>query len=167
MRCFMGGCNGPRLATSNFCVIHATRLEREKARVALPETTQVGLGPVLKYETPGEEIERLLKENLELKREAGQWKTKYDQLNIIYNKLADQWNAFQALSKPDNRNIQRAEGAGEMARKLGEILLCLAYDTDSRDLIQNLLSELHFRQQPAGGQEVEVSEKLVRSPHRG
>lgn len=157
MRCFMGGCNGPRLATSNFCVIHATRHEREMSRVVLPETTQVGLGPVLKYETPGEEIERLLKENLALKQEAGQWRTKYDQLTIIYNKLADQWNAFQALSKPDNRNIQRAEGAGEMARKLAEVLLGVAYSTDVRDLLRKFLDDM----EGAGGREVEVSEKMV------
>jgi len=171
-KCAKDDCELTSLKGSHFCWNHADpherRREPHRATQALPEKSQAtGLDTVIHYETPGEEIERLLKENLALKQEAGKWKSKYDQLNIIYNKLADQWNVFQASSRPDNRNIQRAEGAGEMARKLAEVLLCLAYDTDSRDLILELFDKLGQAQNPASGQEVEVGGKLVRSPHRG
>lgn len=121
--------------------------------------------PHMYYLPPGHNSYDPTQRISELEREVGKWKSKYEQLEVIYNKLADQWNAFQALSKPDNRNIQRAEGAGEMARKLGEVLLCLAYDTDARPLIAKLLVTLADAQNPAGGQKVEVSGKLVK--HRG
>lgn len=101
-----------------------------------------------------DDVEALNEEILKLKQEVGMWRSKYEHLDQIYNKLADQWNVFQATNKPDNRNIQRAEGAGEMARKLAEVLLCLAYDHDARDLIQEFLGALHDAQDPASGQEV-------------
>jgi hypothetical protein len=100
---------------------------------------------------------------LVLQQELGMWRDKYEHLAITYNKLADQWNVFQATNRPDNRNIQRAEGAGEMARKLAEVLLGVAYEKDVRDLLKKVLDDM----EDAGGREVEVSEKLVRSPDRG
>lgn len=100
---------------------------------------------------------------LALEQECGALQTKYAQLQQIYNKLADQWNVFQATSRPDNRNIQRAEGAGEMARKLAEVLLGVAYATDVRDLLQKILQDMG----DAGGREVEVGGQLVKSTRRG
>ncbi len=88
--------------------------------------------------------------------EAGMWRSKHEHLQQIYNKLADQWNVFQATARPDNRNIQRAEGAGEMARKLAEALLAIAYDKDARELLTDLLLKLNVEQGKPAGQEVEV-----------
>jgi len=96
-----------------------------------------------------------------LERELAALQQKHAHLQQIYNKLADQWNVFQATNRPDNRNIQRAEGAGEMARKLAEVLLGVAYSTDVRDLLRKLLDDM----EGSGGQTVEVSEKLV-TTHR-
>lgn len=107
------------------------------------------------------EYEALQRELLAARQEAGQWRTKYEHLDQVYNKLADQWNVFQSLNKPDNRNIQRAEGAGEMARKLAEVFLGLAYQKDTREILRKLLEDLDA----PGGCEVEVGGKLV--PHRG
>lgn len=103
------------------------------------------------------EYEELQRQLLAAKQEAGQWRTKYEHLDQIYNKLADQWNVFQSLNKPDNRNIQRAEGAGEMARRLAGVLLGVAYQKDTREALRKLLEDLDA----PGGQDVEVSQGLV------
>lgn len=106
------------------------------------------------------QIEELQRQLLAAQREAGMWRTKYEHLDQVYNKLADQWNVFQSLNKPDNRNIQRAEGAGEMARKLAEVFLGLAYGKDVREVLRKILEDLEA---PAG-REVEVSQGLVKVP---
>ena len=98
----------------------------------------------------------------QLQRELGALQQKYEHLQQTYNKLADQWNVFQATARPDNRNIQRAEGAGEMARKLAEVFLSLAYDKDAIGSLQNILWALEEIQKKPSGQEVEVGGKLVR-----
>lgn len=103
------------------------------------------------------EIEDLQRQLLAAKQEAGQWRTKYEHLDQVYNKLADQWNVSQSLNKLDNRNIQRAEGAGEMARKLAEVLLGVAYQKDTREILRKILEDLDA----PGGQDVEVSQGLV------
>lgn len=90
--------------------------------------------------------------------EAGKWQTKYEQLQQIYNKLADQWNAIQATARPDNRNLQRAEGAGEMARLLAEVLLGVAYSKEVSGLLRRLLDDM----ERACGQEVAVNAPVVR-----
>lgn len=114
---------------------------------------------------PSDEIKELQRLLLAAQQEAGKWKDKYDHLNNIYCKLADQWNAFQATSRPDNRNVHRAEAAGEVTRKMAEVFMALAYDHDAFDLIATLLEMLRELQQGGAGRTVEVSERLV--PHRG
>lgn len=71
------------------------------------------------------------------------WKQiEYDKLNNIYCKLADQWNAFQATARPDSRNVHRAEAAGELARKLAEVLIGLSYDKDIQQPLLEVLDGL-------------------------
>lgn len=43
-------------------------------------------------------------------------------LNQLYAELADTWNAFQALHRPTQRNVHRAEATGYLARKLIQLL---------------------------------------------
>jgi hypothetical protein len=81
-----------------------------------------------------------------LERELAGAEDRYKQLDGIYTKLADQWNAFQATARPDNRNVHRAEAAGEMARKLAEAFLSLAYDKDARQVLLDVLSALALAQ---------------------
>lgn len=71
------------------------------------------------------------------------WKQiEYDKLKNVYDKLADQWNAFQATARPDNRNVHRAEAAGELARKLAEVLIGLSYDKDIQQPLLEVLDGL-------------------------
>lgn len=82
------------------------------------------------------------------------WKQiEYDKLNDIYCKLADQWNAFQATARPDNRNVHRAEAAGELARKLAEVLIGLSYDKDVRQPLLEVLGSIVRAQSNAPRQE--------------
>lgn len=96
------------------------------------------------------------KQIFEAQRELAKTKQELESLRQIYNKLADQWNVFQSTNRPDNRNIQRAEGAGEMARKLAEVLLAVSYDTDARDLIRSILKALDRGQSGAAGETVDA-----------
>lgn len=114
--------------------------------------------PLSAIEKRNKEAEDKDKKIFELEGELARLRQEHAHLQQIYNKLADQWNVFQSLNKPDNRNIQRAEGAGEMARKLAEVLLGVAYVKDTREILRKLLEDLDA---PAG-QEVEVGGKLVR-----
>lgn len=68
------------------------------------------------------------------------WKQiEYAKLKNLYDGLADQWNAFQATSRPDNRSVHRAEAAGELGRKLAEVLIGLSYDKDIRQPLLEVL----------------------------
>lgn len=96
-----------------------------------------------------------------LRRDLAALQQKYDHLKQIYDKLAGQWNAFQATAKPEQRFMYRAEAAGEVARKLAEVFLGLAYGTGSISELVKILQELDDRQNAT----VEVGGKLV--PHRG
>lgn len=71
------------------------------------------------------------------------WKdTEYAKLNEIYTKLADCWNAFQATTKPLQRDVHRAEAAGEMARRLAELILRVVYHTGRWEDILAILNSL-------------------------
>ena len=137
---------------------------------ALPETTETQVGaPLHGPKSDAQTIEWLQKRVKELEHKLDWAGTEHAKLQEVYNKLADQWNVFQATNRPDNRNIQRAEGAGEMARKLAEVLLGVAYERDVRDLLQKILNDM----EDAGGREVEEGQTqirlavLIRSPRGG
>jgi hypothetical protein len=71
------------------------------------------------------------------------WKQiEYIKLKNLYDGLADQWNAFQATARPDSRNVHRAEAAGELARKLAEVLIGLSYDKDIQQPLLEVLDGL-------------------------
>lgn len=65
---------------------------------------------------------------------------KYQQLQGWYNKIADQWNAFQAVHRPTNRNVQRAEAVGEFARRQVEALMKMGDEEQKQMLIRLLIS---------------------------
>ena len=111
---------------------------------------------------PGSDQEKIdwLEQRIKnLERELAGSEDKYAKLNDVYNKLADQWNAFQATTRPDNRNIHRAEAAGELARKLAEVLIGLAYDKDALDSLLMVMAHL-ANGQSEGRQAAEVAGRL-------
>lgn len=66
-----------------------------------------------------QDLERLLSEEQgKLAWKEQEWK----KLNQLYAELADTWNAFQALHRPTQRNVHRAEATGYLARKLIQLL---------------------------------------------
>jgi len=67
-------------------------------------------------------------------------------LNDRYNKLADTWNAFQAINKPRTDHVYRAEIAGEVARKLASTLVALCYETGSLREVAEALLRVHDQQ---------------------
>lgn len=136
MKCTITGCLNEAVTRSNHCANHAKRLS---------------INPGDKVDVIDEHAGCKVQIH-QLERSLGEIITKHEQLQQIYQKLADQWNVFQATNRPDNRNIQRAEGAGEMARKLAEILLGAAYATDVRDILRTMLDQM----EGAGGQDVEA-----------
>lgn len=82
------------------------------------------------------------------------WKQiEYAKLKNLYDGLADQWNAFQATARPDNRSVHRAEAAGELGRKLAEVLIGLSYDKDVRQPLLEVLGGLVRAQSDAPRQE--------------
>lgn len=102
-----------------------------------------------KPETPEQTIDRLQARVTDLEHRL-QWAgVEYAKLKEIYDKLADQWNAFQATAKPTNRNVHRAEASGELARKLAEIFIGLAYDTSTLEDLQEFLRTMNKRPLPA------------------
>lgn len=91
---------------------------------ALPPTQDLVKGDV-----PASEVE-YLKARVKALEDQLSWKnTEYAKLNEIYTKLADCWNAFQSTTKPLQRDVHRAEAAGEMARRLAELILRMVYNT--------------------------------------
>lgn len=107
----------------------------------LPEG-QATLDRPLREESQQEKIVRLERECELLRRELAGARDKYLYLDGVYQRLADTWNAFQGSQEPKltPRNVQRAEASGELARKLAEVFIGLAYKTRGLDdLIQVLL----------------------------
>lgn len=80
-----------------------------------------------------------------LERELAGAEDRYVKLEGIYNRLADQWNAFQATARPDNRNCQRAEASGELARKLAEVFLAMAYGKKISEIEEKLLGSVLWK----------------------
>lgn len=78
---------------------------------------------------------------------------KYAKLKNLYDGLADQWNAYQATARPDNRSVHRAEAAGELGRKLAEVLIGLSYDKDVRQPLLEVLGGIVRAQSNAPRQE--------------
>lgn len=58
----------------------------------------------------------------DLKERLAWQEQEYAKLQQLYTELADTWNAFQALHKPTQRNVHRAEATGYLARKLIQLL---------------------------------------------
>jgi predicted nucleic acid-binding Zn-ribbon protein len=83
-----------------------------------------------KSETDTETLERLYKRIQFLERELAGAEDRYRLLMEQHTKLSDIWMAFQATARPTQRNVHRAEAAGEFARKLTEALIRAAYPQD-------------------------------------
>lgn len=67
-------------------------------------------------------VETLQARIKELEGQLAWQKAEWLKLNQLYAELADTWNAFQALHRPTQRNVHRAEATGYLARKLIQLL---------------------------------------------
>lgn len=67
-------------------------------------------------------VETLQARIKELEGKLAWQKAEWLKLNQLYAELADTWNAFQALHRPTQRNVRRAEATGYLARKLIQLL---------------------------------------------
>lgn len=74
--------------------------------------------------------------------------TQYAKLNEIYTKLADCWNAFQATTRPIQRDVHRAEAAGEMARRIAEMILRIVYNTGMWEDLMKVLNSISVPKPP-------------------
>lgn len=77
---------------------------------------------VLKQRTPEERELYYIQKITELEGQLAWQKSEWLKLNQLYAELADTWNAFQALHRPTQRNVHRAEATGYLARKLIQLL---------------------------------------------
>lgn len=88
-------------------------------------------------------IARLEAENLALRRELAGASARFTYLQQIYEKLANQWNAFQGCLPPSARiqprDVQRAEGVGEMLNLIVQHLVGLGYGTNTLDDLISVL----------------------------
>lgn len=110
-------------------------------RKALPPPDQDMAKGFMPPDDSAEAVRWMRRRIITLEHQLSWQQTQYAKLNEIYTKLADCWNAFQATTKPIQRDIHRAEAAGEMARRLAEMILRIVYNTGKwSDLLRVLNS---------------------------